>query len=84
MKITDTLGISHANTEGSLNDLNQDQCSKIIEYFESHCSILKIKGSISSTTKFSFRKATVEEMSEEFKNIDFKTASPQESIPAKY
>ena len=45
----ETLGISRANTEGSLNDLNEDPCSKIIQYFESHSGILTIRWSISST-----------------------------------
>ena len=83
MNTTETLGISRANTEGSLNDLDEDPCSKIIQNFESHSSILKIKGSINSTTKFSFTKATVEEKLEQLKNLDPKQASPQESIPPK-
>ena len=45
----------------TLNDLNEDPCSGIIKYFESHFIILKLKGSINSAIKFSFRKATVEE-----------------------
>ena len=46
------LFISRANTEGSLNDLNEDPCSKIINRFESHSSILKIKESVKSDTNF--------------------------------
>ena len=34
VKITETQGISRANIEGSLNDLNEDPCSKIIQHFE--------------------------------------------------
>ena len=41
VNITETLGISRATTEGSLNDFNEDPCSKIIKHFESHPSILK-------------------------------------------
>ena len=78
LNIIETLGISRANSEGSLNFLNEDPCSKIIQYFESHSSILKLKGSVSSTRKFSFRKATVEEMLEQLKNLDPKKVSPQE------
>ena len=54
-----------------------------IEYFESNSSILKIKGSVNSTMKFSFRKATFEEMLEQLKNLDPRKASPQKSIPPK-
>ena len=75
--ITETLGASRANTKGSLKDLYEDPCSKIVQYSEAH-SILKIKESISSTTKLSFRKATVEEILEQLKNLDPKKASPQE------
>ena len=81
--ITETLGISRANAEGSSNDFNEDPCSKIIKHFESHSSILKIKGSVSSDTKLSFRKTTFDEMLEQLKNLDPKKASPQESIPPK-
>ena len=80
VNITETLGISRATTEGSLNDFNEDPCSNVIKHFESHSSILKIKGSVSSDTKFSFRKATFDEMLEQLKNLDPKEASPQESI----
>jgi len=52
MNITEILGISCANTEGYLNYLNEYPCSKIIQYFEPHSSILKIQRSISSITKF--------------------------------
>ena len=62
MNITETLSISGATTEGSLYDFNDDPCTKIIKHFESHSSILKIKGSVGSVTKFSFRKATFDEM----------------------
>ena len=34
VNITETLSISRANTEGPLNDLNEDLCSKIIKNFE--------------------------------------------------
>ena len=83
VNITENLGISCANIEDSSNDFNENPCSRIIEHFESHSSILKIKGSISSTIKFSFRKATVEEMLEQLNYLDPKKASPQESIPPK-
>ena len=59
VNMTQTLGVSCANIEDSLNDLNENPCSRVIKYFESHSSILKIKGSINSTIKFSYRKATV-------------------------
>ena len=83
VNIIETLGIFRATTEGSLNDFNEDPCSKIIKHFESHSSVLKIKGSVSSDTKFSFRKATFNEMLEQLKNLDPKKASHQESIPPK-
>ena len=83
VNITETLGISRATTEGSLNDFNEDTCSKIIKHFESHPQYPQIKGSVSSDTKFSFRKATFNEMLEQLKNLDPKKASPQESIPPK-
>ena len=83
VSIAETLCISRANTEGSLNYLNEDPCSKIIQYFESQSSILKTKGCISSTTRFSFRKVTVQEMLEQLKDLDPKKASTQESIPPK-
>ena len=70
VNIAGTLGISLANTEGTSNDLNKDPCSKIIQDFESYSSIIKIKASVSSDTKFSFRKATVGEMLEQLKNLD--------------
>ena len=57
VNITETRGISRTNTEGSLNGLDEDPCSKIMQYFESHSIILKIKVSISSITKFSFIKS---------------------------
>ena len=62
VNITETLGISRAATEGSLNDFNDDPCTKVIKHFESHSSILRIKWSVGSVTKFSFRKATFDEM----------------------
>ena len=83
VNITEIPGISRATTEGSLNDFNEDPCSKIIKHFESHSSVLKIKGSVSSDRKFSFRKATFNEMLEQLKNLDSKKASPQESITPK-
>ena len=60
--ITDTLAISCANNEDSLDNLDEDPCSRIIKLFESHSSIFKVQGSVHNTKKFSFRKATVEEM----------------------
>ena len=54
-----------------------------IEHFESHSSILKIKWSAYSTMKFSFRKATVEEMLEKLKHLDPRKASLHKSIPLK-
>ena len=65
VNITESLGISCANTEGSLNDLNEDQCSKTIQFSESHSNILKIKGSISIIKKFPIKKAKVKEMLEQ-------------------
>ena len=44
VNITENLDISCANIDDSLNDLNEDLCSRIIEHFESHSGILKIKG----------------------------------------
>ena len=84
MNITDTLGISRATTEGSLNDSNEDPCSKVIKHFASHSSSLKIKGSVSSDTKFSFRKATVDEMLEQLKNLDPKKLHPRNQSLQKY
>ena len=52
-------------------------------HFDIDSSILKIKGSISSTTTSSYRKAAVEEMLEQLKNSDPKKTSPHESIPSK-
>ena len=83
VNITETLGISLATTEGSLNDFNDDPCSKIIKHFESHSSIFKIKESVSSDTKFSFRKATFDKMLEQLKNLGPKKASSRESTPPK-
>ena len=80
VNITENLDISCANIEDSLNE---DPYSRIIEHFESHSSILKIKGSISSTIKLFFRKVTVEEMLEKLNYLDPKKPSPQESIPPK-
>ena len=61
VNITETLGISCATTEGSLNDFNEDPCSKIIKRFESHYIVFKIKG-LSAGTQVLFRKPTVEEI----------------------
>ena len=77
VNITETLAISPATTEGSLIDFTEDSCSKIIKHFESHPSILKIKGSVSSDTKFLFRKATFNEMLEQLKNLDPKKLHPR-------
>ena len=52
VNITETLGISRANTESSLNDFNEDPCSRIIKHFESYSSTIKLKLSVSSNTKF--------------------------------
>ena len=71
------LCTSRANTEGSLNDLKEDTCSKIIKHFEAHSSILKIKESVKSYTKFSFRKATFNEMLEQLKNLNPKKLHPR-------
>ena len=84
VNMTEILDNSCANGEDSLNDLNEGPCSRVIRYFESHYSILNINGSIDSTIKFSFRKATVEDMLELLKNLDPRKASPEKSIPPKY
>ena len=69
VNITETPGISRATTEGSLNDFDEDPCSKIIKHFESQSNIFKIKGSVSSDTKFLFRKATFYEMLEQLEKF---------------
>ena len=84
VNITETLAISPATTEGSLIDFTEDSCSKIIKHFESHPSILKIKGSVSSDTKFLFRKATFNEMLEQLKNLDPKKLHPRNQSFRKY
>ena len=81
VNITDTLGISC--NEDSPDNLDEDPCSRVIKHFQSHSSILKIQESVRSAKKFSFRKATVEEMLKQLQNLDPKKASPQESIPSK-
>ena len=50
----------------------------------SHSSIGKIKGSVSSDTKFSFRKATSDEMLEQLKNLDPKKLHPSNQSLQKY
>ena len=76
VNITDTLGISCTSNEDSLDNLDEDPCSRIIKRFQSHSSILKIRESVRSSKNFSFRKATVEEMLKQLQNLNPKKASP--------
>ena len=53
----------------------------IVECFEAHPSVHKIKSSIENTIIFSFRKVTTEEMLLQWHYLDPKKGSPQETIP---
>ena len=49
VNLKEALDISSANIEDSLNDLGEDPSSRVTRYFESHSSILNLKGSVNST-----------------------------------
>ena len=83
VNMTETLGIASEHEQEPLNDHEDDPCLTIVKRFQSHPSVLRIKSSVKSTTKFSFRKITVEEMLEQLQNLYPKKGSPQEGITAK-
>ena len=57
-----------------------DSSLAIVEGFETHPSIIKIKSSVDNTINFSFRKITTAEMLLQLQYLDPKKGSPQEAI----
>ena len=66
-----------------LNDHMGGTSLTIVQRYETHPSIIKLKSSASNTIHVSFRKITTEEILLLFQKLDPKKGSPQEAIPLK-
>ena len=70
--ITQTLGTSQESKGSPVKYQKQSSCEGIIEHFQSHPSILKIKASVPCTHMFSFKRATVAEMKSQLQLLNIR------------
>ena len=83
VNITESLDITNIHEQEPLNDHMDNTSLAIVERFETHPSILKIKSSVNNIINYLFRMITTEEMLLQSQNLDPKKGSPQEAIPPK-
>ena len=81
--ITQALCTSQESKGSPIKYQKQSSCEGLIEHFQSHPSILKIKASVPCTHMFSFKRVTVAEMKSQLQLLNIRKSSPHEDIPSK-